>query len=153
MPQKGRDEIVNRILTYASRSVDRKKVAFPRKPPFTVTETLALPEASVMELPGDLPERLRQCPRVLLFGHSHNLYKIAFVTERHEILPVLLKEGPDQEFSFSPPNPVYVTLSARAPTCSLVTSKQARHLLSECSYFMTDYPDPVVFQTVLDWLS
>lgn len=118
-----------------------------------MTETLALAEASVLELPGDLLDQIRQCPRVLLFGHSHNLYKIAFVTERHEILPVLLKEGPDQELSFSPPDPVYVTLSARTATCSLVTRKQARHLLGECSYFMTDYPDPVVFHAVLDWLA
>lgn len=110
-------------------------------------------EAPLLELPGDLAELLRQCPRVLLFGPPHNVHKISFISERFEVLPVLLKDGPDQDLAFSPADPAYVALSARSPACSLVTRKQARHLLSECSYFMTDYPDPEVFHTVLDWLS
>jgi|GEM_PF-4380295 len=118
-----------------------------------MTELLTLPETSLLELPEETTEKIRQCSRVLLFGRAHNLHKVGFVSSDLEILHVLLKEEPDQPLSFSSPEPDYVAFSAKSPHSSLVTRSQARHLLGECSYYLTGYPNSEVFNTVLRWLA
>jgi hypothetical protein len=115
--------------------------------------TLDQPSIPLLDVPADALDKLRRAPRVLLFGHSHNYHKVAFVTASYEIFPVLLKEEPLQRTTFLPSDFSHVMRSAESHTCSVVTRREARSLLRACSYYRTTSPNPLVFQKVLEWLS